>query len=700
MNPLALSLSHPPANPPSSLAPTPTPPSSRHSSRAATLPRPSKKKPKLTPRPPPPEIPLPDPSDLPPANFFRSQSALLGTAGLVGGIQPAKLLTHHPRGTDVSNPIVIDDGDDDAPMLGRPSTYSNLLTQSIDPDLLPTPSFKDIMAVLIAQKDTVPVLQSFIKLLTSASAASSHKNSSRSTSSVTGRAWARGASLPTRASQDTPFQTQDPPPKKRKLNRVPAGAADWDVPFPFAQGEGPEQYKKNWERERTKQLWFQLVGLVKTAIRKAAVKAYLQSLPKSALMQMQQAPSGPQASTSISGDAEPCDYHSQSTTDSPLGAGSNQPVQLEGTGVSEAGSQAPLDQYISSLFAMSFEQSVGGQMDFTPPLPAPAASMTSGLNIAGGTTGQVISNSAEQEVFDSWMTIFQMLPNSSEAVPDSNPKENPQPSAVATEEDFGFLDMNFDISNTTFDPVGTTSDSNQSNIAMQDRVELADSIIDPRLLAISIPQPPASTTNFLDNLPSLTASPMPSSTSSFEDFDPATPNSGWDLSMPSVVANSNVDGVWNEGSVTSGDAFHTRGLRGQGMWGCAIRNNMTVAHQRQGMVEDDLRAFLPVQEHGKEKAMDSAQLPPTSASFMSSSAAPYHSTDIGYTGSTSDARAPPARVSKKPLNKADVLHRAAERKKWLQDELQRVKTQLWETTIEQAILTHMNHEPNDIQEHL
>ena len=678
MNPLALSLTHPP--------PASTPPSSRRSSSAASVSRPTKnlpKKRKTTPRPPPPEIPLPDPSDPPPTNFFRNQSALLGTAGLVGGVQPSKLPTHHPRGTDVSNPIIVDEDDHDAPMLGRPSTTNTLLTKSIDPDLLPTPSFKDIMAVLIAQKDTVPVLQSFIKLLTSASAPSSHKSSFRSTS------------LPT--------APQNPPPKKRRLNRVPAGAVDWDVPFPFAQGEGPEEYRKNWERERIKQVWFQLVGLVKTAIRKAAAKAYLQNLQaKSPTMQVQQVSSG-RASTSMSGaggDAGSHGHQLQSAIDSPLV--SNQPMHLEGTGASEAGSQAPFDQYISSLFPSSFEQSVGGQMGFPvmPPLPAPAAS---GLNLPGGTTSQVISSSVEQELFDSWMTIFQMLPNSSEALPESNPQSHPQPSAVATGEDFGFLDfesnMNFDFFRTSFDPLGTTNDSTnawnpaiQSNIA----VEPADSIIDPKLLAISIPQPPASTTNSLDNLPSLTASPMPSSTSSSEDFDPATPNSaGWDLSTPSVVTNSNVDGFLAEGSVASGDGPHTRGLRGQGMWGSAIWNNMMMAYQRQGMVEDDLRASLPMQEHSKRLAIDSAQLPPTLPSLT----APHHSTSMGYAGSTSDSRAPPAQVSKKPLNKADVLKRAAERKTWLQDELHRVKTQLWETTIEQAILTHMDHEFNDIPEH-
>ncbi|KAF8808710.1 hypothetical protein BYT27DRAFT_7052448, partial [Phlegmacium glaucopus] len=61
----------------------------------------------------------------------------------------------------------------------------------------------------------------------------------------------------------------------RKLNRVPAGATDWDVPYPFQEGEGPDEYYKTWERERGKHLVAQLVKLIKGAARKAATKNYL-----------------------------------------------------------------------------------------------------------------------------------------------------------------------------------------------------------------------------------------------------------------------------------------------------------------------------------------------------------------------------------------------------------------------------------------
>ncbi|KAF8442353.1 hypothetical protein L210DRAFT_3342551, partial [Boletus edulis BED1] len=58
----------------------------------------------------------------------------------------------------------------------------------------------------------------------------------------------------------------------RKLKHVPAGAVDWDIPFPFAPGEGPEAYRDTWARDRTKQLATQLLKLVKNAAKRAAIK--------------------------------------------------------------------------------------------------------------------------------------------------------------------------------------------------------------------------------------------------------------------------------------------------------------------------------------------------------------------------------------------------------------------------------------------
>ncbi|KAF9533795.1 hypothetical protein CPB83DRAFT_736839, partial [Crepidotus variabilis] len=58
----------------------------------------------------------------------------------------------------------------------------------------------------------------------------------------------------------------------RKLAHVPAGASDWDVPFPFQPGEGPPAYTQSWEKERGKQLVEELVKLVRGAAQRAVAK--------------------------------------------------------------------------------------------------------------------------------------------------------------------------------------------------------------------------------------------------------------------------------------------------------------------------------------------------------------------------------------------------------------------------------------------
>lgn len=221
-------------------------------------------------RPSPPAIPLPDPSQPLPAHFLRNQQALLGHAGLIAGVRPSRLatLSGTPRGASPSNPIVLDDHEaeilPEPPLIGRSQIdyFKNL-----DPSKLPTPSNQEIVEMLIKQKDIFPVLQSILKLL--------------ATGALGGKA-ADPAVIPgTRSWAARPNQSRSssqPPAKKRKLNRVPAGAADWDVPYPFEEGEGPAAYRQNWMKERGRQLISQLIGLVKIAARKAAAKKHLAEL--------------------------------------------------------------------------------------------------------------------------------------------------------------------------------------------------------------------------------------------------------------------------------------------------------------------------------------------------------------------------------------------------------------------------------------
>ena len=74
--------------------------------------------------------------------------------------------------------------------------------------------------------------------------------------------------------EDTPIQNlfNPPPVKRRRLHCVPAGAADWDVPYPFKEGDGPDEYHKTWERKRSKEIVMQFFKLIKLAERNGTIK--------------------------------------------------------------------------------------------------------------------------------------------------------------------------------------------------------------------------------------------------------------------------------------------------------------------------------------------------------------------------------------------------------------------------------------------
>jgi hypothetical protein len=197
------------------------------------------------PKPTGPEFPLPDPTAPPPPHFLRNQENLLGRAGRIARVKPANLAP--ARGSTPLNPILVDDEDHAQPTLSRRAPSRERTQPYIDPALLTAPTNQEIVSVLIGQKDIFPILEGVLKLVMGSTPATRPK---------------------------TGFEHKDQAgtshaPKKRKLNRVPAGATDWDVPYPFEQGEGPEEYHQTWERERGKQLISQLIQLIKSAARKA-----------------------------------------------------------------------------------------------------------------------------------------------------------------------------------------------------------------------------------------------------------------------------------------------------------------------------------------------------------------------------------------------------------------------------------------------
>lgn len=234
---------------------------------------------------PAPPITLPGPNEPTPPNLLRSQSSLLGRAGLVGCVKPAQLYTHNPQsvlvqqsrsrspcGSTPAHPIVLDD-DEDAPHIGKHPSGQLQMPQrlgQLDPETLRS----NIMNSLTKEKNIFPVLESLIKLL-----GGEPHFSSTTPPQPFARPYGHGvfnaqpplyvASLSTPGGSTAPAV---PPQKRRKLKHVPAGAADWDVPFPFAAGEGPEAYRDTWARARAKQLVTQLLELVQNATKRAAIK--------------------------------------------------------------------------------------------------------------------------------------------------------------------------------------------------------------------------------------------------------------------------------------------------------------------------------------------------------------------------------------------------------------------------------------------
>ena len=242
-----------PLTPSSTQSPTHGPTASRRPSRAPMSSR-NERVQSATPHPTPP-INFPNPDEPLPLNFLRSQQALLGHAGLISGLDPSTLSTKYHKGATSQNPIIVED-ELDPPPLGKRDAYS------FDSSLLPSPPSDEVVSSLVKQKNIFPVLESLLRLLSGAGVSNISPALTpfcSPASSFNALSKERGAA-----------------PKRRKLNSVPAGAADWDVPYPFQQGEGPTDYRLYWEKERLKQLLSQIGVLVKGAKRSAAARTFLQ----------------------------------------------------------------------------------------------------------------------------------------------------------------------------------------------------------------------------------------------------------------------------------------------------------------------------------------------------------------------------------------------------------------------------------------
>ncbi|KAL0580960.1 hypothetical protein V5O48_001052 [Marasmius crinis-equi] len=719
-----------------------TPTLSRASSKAPSVKKKRRRATSSSSRPPPPEIPLPDPSIPPPPNWLRSQSALLGHAGLVGGIKPATISHGQHRGLTPSNPIVVDDTEGieevktppEKPKRSiRPFHHHNTLSNL----KLPSPSTRDIVDILMKQKEVLPILQDLLKLF------SSNPNLAKVHRSAGGLG--------------------GPPAKRRKLNHVPAGAADWDVPYPFQQGEGPQSYHDAWAQNRAKQLVSQLVTLIRTASRKAALRKLLQEqnglreeLERQRNDSIQAAAAWKEFEHSLpktNGHYKPAtSFYGIDKSNVPETSRSSTPASITSSACAatpppDSQTSNPLDQLISSLLTTTPGAQSNPEADSE--IHSLFSSPSRDLSDVDG-------------FLDNWMSIFQSFPSEQTPTPVSIvPNQAAAETPVATDIPVDLGSWSLPDSSSTSQPPsmgvgelasldsvsqamevdGTEHDANPHSIPDMDALfglpsASTSSHHDP--LALLIPNAPLSGT------PSLAASPIPSSLGDF----PMTPTSGMgdDLNgsmdfglnfggdftsgMPDDVmsAVSSLMALGGTGIGNENGAFDWDSLGGgigggageanasatnekrpepikaksdsQGMWRRAIWNNMRThfdavvkgcdgaseagAGTNSAVTQDKLTAAA---EQEKVDVATVNSVIPVLMSSMLPMSLPLHAQNVGTSSVFTPQTAKP--FAKKGLDRKELLKLAKERRKQLADEIVKTRIQLWETTVENGVLSHL-----------
>ncbi|KAF7312273.1 hypothetical protein MIND_00240300 [Mycena indigotica] len=466
VNPLALSLSdapRPPAQPleargnasvaPISSRPPPVKITPRRPKHSEPIEGPSSPPVRvISRRPTPPPIYLPGPSEPLPPNLLRSQINLLGTAGVVAGLRPSQLVVKpvDPPGTTSTNPIVIQDP---PPTPQTPRRQLRPRVQPSDADVihLSPPSTRDIIKALVEQDEVYDVLNDIMKFVATRPTFTSATPRQRST---------------------TP--TDERGKKRRKLRHVPAGAHLWDVPFPFNEGEGPESYQADWAKQRGKKLISDLLSLIKSATKRAAlknrvVKRQLPTLAELAAINKH-----------YNIDRVPSPINSEVLADA---SNSTRPPIPHPPPVD------PLDKLLSSLLSAPLSEPLMLDSGASTPNPNdPLLDFDPGL-------------------FNSWMDIFQTFPAPAEGF-FPNQDVAMQPAAGQSVISTPSLDLDFaplPVNNTLVD----------------------DSLIDPVLLALSTSNVASLDSASLD-CPSLVGSPIPSSSSFMSEvFTPALSEGGF-----------------------------------------------------------------------------------------------------------------------------------------------------------------------------
>ncbi|KAH9068399.1 hypothetical protein EDB83DRAFT_2376269 [Lactarius deliciosus] len=587
-----------------------------------------------TPRPPAPTIDFPGPSEPLPSNFLRSQQALLGHAGLIGGLKPSTLSTRYHKGTTSQNPIIVED-ELDPPLLGKHSTLS------LNSTSLPPPASEEVVSSLVKQRNIFPVLESLLRLLsgTGVPCTSPVATFSCPTDSASSSSGGSGPAL-----------------KRRKLNSVPAGAADWDVPYPFQRGEGPSQYRRHWEKERLKQLLSQLVVLIKGARRSAATRTYLQQhagrsstvpLPQKSSSQTssQQQPIPPDIQSQDKDDTPPSHLQIRDVTDMPTML--HQVPQISAT--------TPLDDFMSFLCCPTPRE----------PTPSTLTSSSSPVDFLSHHSSQASSHSTtSNQLSPDVQRLLAILRHSSIQT------------MVASSDSPGLTD-----------PHSPSSDSAEQLPLHENAIAslTPDSVIDPALLDIShthysdLVDPSVNSIGQDPSTPTPLQSPI-TSTSSL--FGPLTPRE--DLYSESDVHRSE----------QAEDPIRAATLLLQ-----ALISAPSQATQSKAQSQPPPSRFLsgelqsPTPTLPPEQFVTSTITPPPISSVSSAAPRPWPAAPtapLSRVPSVIDQRRPNrASPGGKALNKQEIIQRAKERRQQLIAELERAKVELWEATIEQGVLSHL-----------
>ncbi|KAJ8072483.1 hypothetical protein PM082_016042 [Marasmius tenuissimus] len=539
------------------------------------------------------------------------------------------------------------------------------------------------------------------------------------------------------------------PSKRRKLNHVPAGADDWDVPYPFQQGEGPQSYHDGWVQYRAKQLVSQLVALIRTASRKAALRKFLkeehgfrekleqqraESLQIAALFKEIEH-SLPKANGHYKPDTT---LYGTAKSNVPETPKSQSPAPSESPTCSETSSSnnppdatGPLDHLISSLLTT------------TPITP-------STLDISPDITSSPNSSSDAGEVdslLDNWVSIFQSFPTEQHQNILSNtpPSQTTTAAPVALDTPTDFGPWSFSEPSSTYQPpnadFGETATNFTPSLCDSQPMDVDSGVTqtipdidalfglssvssashtDP--LSVTIPKAPASGT------PSLVASPIPSSLGDF----PMTPTSGvgddlhanlgfgidFGNSSSSDATTGMSDDIMNavNSLMALGGNENAGGWGGFGIGdgvGCEIDGTSLNQNQsrpeaqptptkarmdnqggdgsarEEGLDGSALQEELAAAEaQEKEDVQTVNSVIPVLMSSVLPMTIPVKAQNVGTSSVFTPQTVKPH--AKKSLDRKELLKIANERRKQLADEIVKTRIQLWETTVENGVLAHLS----------